>query len=342
MSFSSSLLKSGAGMLAAAAILANCSPGSTTDETPETAATETTSSEPSREERVAQAMEDMQEMLAVAESTNGPGSPAMWTMGDKDTTIHLFGTVHVLKPEIEWRTETFDAAFDASDKIIFELDLHSPEGQQAVGTAMIGAAMFQDGQKLSDVLNEEDKAIVSDAAGSLGIPLASMDPVEPWFAALNLMNAQWMKDGFDPNSGVEMVLIADAEQQDKSFGYLETAALQAGVFDNLSMDTQIDLLVEGAMTLDLSGPMLDRLTDEWADGDVEGLGIIAANPDAAGDEEFYNALFLERNQNWVPQIEAMLDEPGTIMVAVGAGHLAGPDSVITMLENKGHALTRTQ
>ena len=61
-----------------------------------------------------------------------------------------------------------------------------------------------------------------------------------------------------------------------------------------------------------------------------------------GDREFYDALFLNRNTNWVPQIEAMLDEPGNVLIAVGAGHLAGPDSVITMLESKGHTLTRVQ
>lgn len=334
----SAILKSGTAGIAAIALLSNCSPSTSTDADPSTeSATEQT-----REQRVEQAMQEMQEALDRAQATNGPGSPAMWTLADDDTTINIFGTVHVLKPDVEWRTDAFNSAFNEAEKLVFELDLHSPEGQQAIGMSMMQAAMFQDGKTLSSVLNDEDKAIVTDAAEKLGVPLAAMDPVEPWFAALNLMNAQWMKDGFDPNSGVEMVLVEEAQAQEKSFGFLETAEIQAGVFDNLSLETQIDLLVEGAMTLDLSGPMLDNLTAEWADGDVAGLGVIAANPDAAGDEEFYNALFLERNKNWVPQIEAMLDEPGNIMIAVGAGHLAGPDSVITMLEAKGHTLTRTQ
>lgn len=341
----STFLKAGASLVAAVALLANCAPSSedgptepVTQESVEAPAEQ----EKTRQQRVDEALEEMQEMIDLAQTTNGPGSPAMWTLTDTDTTIHIFGTVHVLKPDVEWRTPVFDEAFNAADKLVFELDLHSPEGQQAIGTAMLGAALFTDGQTLSSVLSDEDKEIVGTAATKLGVPLESMDPLEPWFAALSLLNVQMAKDGFDAESGVEMVLVEEAQAQGKTFGFLETAELQAGVFDNLEMNTQIDMLVESAMTLDLNGSMLDSLVAEWVDGDVPGLGAIAANPDAAGDEEFYEALLLERNKNWVPQIEAMLDEPGTIMIAVGAGHLAGKDSVITMLESKGHTLARTQ
>jgi Uncharacterized protein conserved in bacteria len=35
-------------------------------------------------------------------------------------------------------------------------------------------------------------------------------------------------------------------------------------------------------------------------------------------------------------------EPGTIMVAVGAGHLAGRDSVIALLKRHGYRVRRLQ
>ena len=89
----------------------------------------------------------------------------------------------------------------------------------------------------------------------------------------------------------------------------------------------------------MSAEMLDGVVDEWADGDVAGLGAMVASPDVNGGEELYGPLFKERNANWAPQIEAMLDEPGTVFVAVGSGHLAGPDSVITMIRNDGYEVT---
>ena len=325
----SSILKTGAACAAALAILANCSPG-----------TEEPSGE-TREDRVAEAMKEFEAAIATANETNGPGVPAMWQLADEDTTIHIFGTVHILRPELDWRTDQFNATFDAADKLVFEIDLHSPEGQQAA-MRMLSAGLAESGESVGDVLSEADLASVKEAADKLGVPMASLDQMDPWFAAMTLAQVQFAKDGFDANSGVEQVLVGEAQTQGKSFGYLETIDDQINVFEGLAQETQIDFLVDGLLTLDQSGKLLDKLVEEWADGDVDGLGIIAANPDAAGDEAFYNALFKNRNEKWIPQIEDMLDEPGSVFIAVGAGHMAGPDSVITMLESKGHTLTRVQ
>ena len=324
-----SVVKSGFGLIAAVAVLANCSSGS------EEPGGET------REERVAEAMKTFESSIAKADETTGPGVPAMWTLADEDTTINLFGTVHILKPELEWRTETFNTALVTADKLVFEIDLHSPEGQQSA-IRLLTAGTAKPGETLPEVLNEADLEIVKTAADTLGIPMASLDAMDPWFAAMTLSQVQFAKDGFDPTSGVEQVLVKEAAAQGADFGFLETIDDQIQVFEGLEQDTQIDFLVDGSLMLDQSGAMLDKLVAEWADGDVDGLGILAANPESAGDEAFYNALFKNRNEKWVPQIEAMLDEPGTVLIAVGAGHLAGPDSVITMLETKGHTLTRVQ
>jgi len=339
----STKLKTSMIALAGLALLGACGGGDKASDTSADAgakAPAASDTENPRQAKIDEAMAVAEKMIADAKSTTGPGEPAMWTLADEDTTIHLFGTVHALPKDKEWRTPAFEQAFAASDKIVFELDMHSPEGQAALGQAMLGAGMYTDGRTLTQVLDDEDEAIVADVMQGYGMPIAALDPVKPWFAALNLMNAEMASKGYDATSGVEAVLAKEAETAGKTFGFLETADLQANVFAGLPEETQIDMLVESAMTVDTLIPMLDVIVDEWSDGDVRGLGTVAANPDAPGDQAFYDALFTERNEAWVPQIEALLDEPGTIMVAVGAGHFAGPDSVITMLENKGLTVTR--
>jgi hypothetical protein len=82
--------------------------------------------------------------------------------------------------------------------------------------------------------------------------------------------------------------------------------------------------------------VLDTLVSEWVDGDVHGIGLLMSNPDMMGSDDVYDALLKSRNEIWVGKIEAMLEEPGTRLIAVGAGHLAGEDSVIEMLEAKGY------
>ena len=282
---------------------------------------------------------DYEAMQEIAAETSGAGSPALWTLADEDTTIYLFGTVHILRPDVDWRTDEIDAAFKSADKVVFEVDTTSPEGQRAMMSDFLQKGYYAGGQTLSNVLNAEDEAVISAAVESIGMPMAAIDPMEPWMAAVNLSVLKMQQDGFDPASGVEMTLLEEANASGKTLGYLEGAADQAAVFDELPEPFQIQFLYETAVALDMSAEMLDGVVDEWADGDVAGLGAMVASPDVNGGEELYGPLFKERNANWAPQIEAMLDEPGTVFVAVGSGHLAGPDSVITMIRNDGYEVT---
>ena len=310
----------------------------TDDASNETPAAETVAEAPERSSKE-DLLADFNTALETAQASAGPGSPAMWTLSDDDTTIHLFGTVHLLRPELEWRTEVFDAAFDSADKIVFEVDMTSPEAQRSIATDFLARGMYQDGRTLREVLVDSDEAVISAGFDSIGVPLDAMNTFEPWMASVNLGVMSLVNDGYDPNSGVETVIEAEGRDAGKSFGYLETISQQADAFDLLPEEAQIGMLYESALLLDETPRMLDLLVDEWADGDVAGIGTLVANPDGVGfGDAAYQSLLVDRNQNWVPQIEAMLDESGTVFIAVGAGHLAGPDSVITMLRDKGYTI----
>lgn len=273
--------------------------------------------------------------MARARSTTGPGSPALWTLSDDDTTVHIFGTVHLLRPETGWRSPAFDAAFAAADRLVIEVDATSPEAQAATVGLMQEYGLLKDGQRLTGLLDEEEEAIVLDAVDAAGLPFTALDLQKPWLVSLQLSLMQIQQAGYDPNAGLEQVLTAEAVAGGKTFGYLETLEEQLGALGGAPIEDQVDGLVLTALTMDQGSRVLDTLVGEWVDGDVEGLGAMIAEPDMIGGEEAYQTLLVNRNRNWVPQIRAMLDEPGTVFVAVGAGHLAGPDSVIAMLRADG-------
>ncbi|WOR15627.1 TraB/GumN family protein [Hyphomonas sp. FCG-A18] len=284
---------------------------------------------------------EYQVALAKAQATNGPGSPALWSLADEDTTIYMFGTVHLLRPELEWRYPIFDEALAAADTVIFEVDMESPEAQQALMTDFMARGMYQDGRTLREVLNEADEAVIEAAMDKVGVPLDAFNTQEPWMAGISLVAMKMVADGFDPNSGVEKVIQADAQTMGKAFAYLESISEQADAFDLLPEEAQIELLYGAAIGLDDSAAMLDDMVAEWADGDVAGLGILVADPDGMGfSKAMYDSVLVERNRKWIPRIEALLEDPGTVLVAVGSGHFAGPDSVILMLEDKGYTVER--
>lgn len=281
-------------------------------------------------------------LIEKAESTRGGGTPPVWTLSDDDTTIHIFGTFHLLPPDLEWRSPEFEAAFAAADKVVLEADVTSEEGQRAFSAALPKYTAYSDGQKLNDVLDDEEEAIVRAGLAEAGLAIDALQTVKPWFITLQVTGLQIMKSGYQLNAGVEQVLIAEASESGKALGYLETAADQLAILGGADVDDQVDGLVMAVQMIDEGLRGLNTLVAEWGDGDIAGLGALAASPEALGDQELYEAILVNRNRNWVPQIKAMLDEPGTVMVAVGAGHLAGPDSVITMLRADGLEISGPQ
>ena len=274
--------------------------------------------------------------LAEAEASRGAGEPALWSLSDEDTTLYIFGTVHLLRPELDWRSEEIDSAFAAADTIVFEADVTSQAAASEMMKFISSEGMLGGGQQLSGLLSELELAELQKALDHVGLPLGAVEPMRPWWAAVNLSVLQIKKEGFDPNSGVETVLGEEARAAGKSFAYLETIDEQLGRLANMPTDAQVDFLISSAESIEEGGEVLDMLVSEWVDGDVHGLGLLMSNPDMMGSEEVYEALLKSRNEIWVGKIKAMLDVPGTRLIAVGAGHLAGEDSVIEMLEAQGY------
>ncbi len=285
------------------------------------------------------AMDRISAAIETAEASQGPGYPALYSMADDDTQIYLFGTVHLLPEGIDWQTDNFKTAFAEADTLILETDATGPEAALKIQELVAERGMFTDGTTLTSLLSEEDKAVVQTAADSVGAPMAVLDTTQPWFAGLQLGLIQIVKNGYNPNLGVEQILTQEANASGKSFSYLESPEEQINFLSGAPMDDQIEGLIFTARTIESGPELLNRLVSEWKDGDVVGLGAMLGEPTMFGTDQAYQDLIVTRNKNWIPQIEALLDEDGVKFVAVGAGHLSGPDSVIKMLRDNGHTVT---
>jgi uncharacterized protein len=250
--------------------------------------------------------------------------PALWVVKDADTTIYLFGTVHVLKPGLSWFDEAVKAAFDKSDTIALEMVMPEPSAMQGV---IMSKAMAPAGDPALTVkLPEASRAPYAAALTSVGMPANALDRFEPWFAAMTLAMAPLPKLGYDPNSGVEMTITAAAKAANKELIGLETFEQQIGFFDTMPEDVQIKYLASLVKDFDNVGPLLDKMVEQWSAGDPDGLGK-TMNEEMRKTPELGKILLSDRNARWADWISARMAKPGTVFIAVGAGHLAGQDSV---------------
>jgi uncharacterized protein len=252
--------------------------------------------------------------------------PALWVVKDDDTTIYLFGTVHILKPGLGWFDGSVKAAFDSSDRLVLEIVEPAAAEAQALFTAF---AMNRNGNTLRSRLNDAQRTRYERAMTRIGVAAETFDPFDPWAAAVTMQVMGMTKSGFDLNNGVEKQLVAAAKVSDKPVEGVETMAYQLGIFDSLSDEQQVAFLDETAKNIDDLGSTMDRLVALWAAPDPDGLA--AAMNEGLTDPRLYNALLTKRNASWAKWINQQMEKPGVTFMAVGAGHLAGSTSVQALL-----------
>lgn len=252
--------------------------------------------------------------------------PALWVVKDADTTIYMFGTVHILKPGMGWFDEAVKDAFEKSDRLVLEMvEPGAGEAQQLF--AKYG--LDKSGKPLTYKMTEEQKSIYTKAMEKVGLPTAAFEPFDPWAAAVTMQVMGLQKGGYDTNSGVETQLTAAAKASNKPILGVETMESQLAIFDSLSQETQVKFLIEAAKVVDDMTTSMDAMVALWAKPDPDGLAKVMN--DGLTDPKLYAALLTNRNANWAAWINKQLEKPGTTFMAVGAGHLSGTTSVPKLL-----------
>lgn len=266
-------------------------------------------------------------------------APALWEVKDADTTIYLFGTVHVLRPGVQWFDGGVKAAFDRSGELV--LEIIEPDDPQVMAQAMAAKAVATDGVKLSARLDADARAKYQAAMQANGLPWQGFETFKPWMTGMMLSVMPLDRLGYKAELGAEKTLTTAAKATGKSIGALETIEQQIGYFDNLPMDQQVKFLNSTVDGLGDVETQFAALFDHWSKGDPDKLAA-EMNESLVATPELARVLLIERNARWAQWVKARLDKPGTVFVAVGAGHLAGKGSVMDQLRDLGIASARVR
>lgn len=257
--------------------------------------------------------------------------PALWVVRDADSTLYLFGTMHLLRPTTGWVSDRVDRAFASASHLIMEVD--SPEDQSALLPLIRQHGLSPD-RPLSSLLSPAELATLDAAARTMGGSAADMEPMRPWLAGVTIQSASIIRAGYAPGSGVEPILKARALAAGMAVSGFETPDEQIRMLAGFPEEGQLAWLRRSLDEFGAAQTGVDRLVDAWAAGDVETVRALAVDP-MRDTPLLYDVLLVRRNTNWADQIETLLEGSGTVFIAVGALHLAGDDSVQQILLARG-------
>lgn len=265
---------------------------------------------------------------------NALAHPTLWQAKSGNSTIYLFGTVHLLPNDTDWHFPALNQALAQSQVLYIELI----DDDQASMASLVLHYGLDTAHPLSTQLSESDNTALTKAAQLAGLPggAATLQPMKPWLAALTLSVAPLLKAGLDPAEGVDKQLKLQMTTAGKPVRGLETAEQQIQFLANMSSPMQLAFLRDTLQDVDKDTAELLSLVDAWKQGDVAAIAKLENSELKTREPALYQTLIIDRNAKWADKIRDMLKQPGTtVFVAVGAAHLAGPDSVQAQLAKLG-------
>jgi uncharacterized protein YbaP (TraB family) len=263
--------------------------------------------------------------------------PALWVVKDADTTLYLFGTIHLLPKDADWHYPALDRALAQSDALVVEITDDNPANM----TALVLRLGIDAAHPLSSLLSSGDFHRLELAARKAGLPgTTTLNVMRPWLATLTLTLAPLTKAGLDPARGVDRQLRDMMTKAGKPVRALETAEEQIHFLADMPTAMQLDMLRQTVHEADHASMELQALLDAWQQGDDAAIARLENDLMKRETPALYQRLLVQRNAAWAGRIKAMLDTPGTVFIAVGAAHLAGPDSVQAQLQKLGISSAR--
>lgn len=236
-------------------------------------------------------------------------APAMFELHDADTTIYVFGTFHALDAKTHWFNDSVRNAFERSGELVLET-----------------------------VIPEQPKLYQA----TPGFRPPSVTPSASFLATTRMAISAGRSRGLQVDNGADMILRYAAEAQGKQVEGLETMQFQLDMFSKMPPALpaaapqprgKIIAKTDDGQMQSLSKAMTD-MQAAWKRGDQKVFISMLAQLRSTSPDT-YRMMFTERNERWADWIRARMRSPGTVFVAVGAGHLAGPDSLLVRLGERG-------
>lgn len=257
----------------------------------------------------------------------------LWKIEGKRATIYLVGSVHFLKEENYPLAAPIESAFERAKIAVFETDLEAVEKPE-MQMKILSQSALPPGQTLKDQLSPKAYERLEAQLKETGLPVEGVKNLKPAMVALTILMIEMQKLGLNPKLGVDQHFLQKAKKAGKQIEGLEAPGFQIDLLTGFTKDEGEAMLDSMLKDLHLLKEELGKLLQAWQTGDMKAVADLL-NRALEGYPDLYQRLLVERNKSWLPRIEALMRGDKDAIVIVGAGHLAGKQSVIELLEKNG-------
>jgi len=258
----------------------------------------------------------------------------LWSIEGRSNKIHLLGSLHFFKPDAFPLAAAIERAYADSQRLVFETDLAAMQ-DPALQARMTKLGMYPEGQSLWQNLNPGTRQLLEKKMTEFGLPLEAFSRFKPWFVAIQIEIAQLLRLGFSPQYGIDVHFFDRAKSAGKEIRFLESTEFQINLFGSMEKQDQNAFLNQTLKELELADELAGGLVKFWKAGDAPRLYDLLSK-----SFKIYpgldDRLLIQRNKNWIKEIESTMRENKNVLFVVGAAHLVGPESVVDLLKKKGY------
>ena len=268
--------------------------------------------------------------------TAATGKSFLWKVHSGQKVLYLAGSVHALGADSYPLSAAYESAFNSSGTLVEEINLAEAE-QLAAAPLLLSKGLYTDGRTFESAVGKDTATLVATRLKTTGIPMEMIRTMKPWMVMLLITAFEAQKAGLDAALGLDKYFFDKARAASKPVLALETAESQIDRFDKMPETLQEQMLRSTLTELDSQQNSVAAMINAWKTGDAAALEKMSLSS-FDGYRGAYSSLIVERNNNWVPQIEACMAKPQPCFVVVGAAHLIGPDGLLTLLKKKGYKI----
>jgi uncharacterized protein YbaP (TraB family) len=277
-------------------------------------------------------------LIATATFTLQTQAASVWKVSSDKHSLYIGGTIHVLAKDDYPLPKEYDQAFQAAEDIVFETDM-AVVNSPAFAQKMMSQMMYSDGTTIDKVLKPATYKKLLAHLSMRGIPVNNFASFKPSLLAMTLSMVELQMLGLT-SEGVDIYYSKMATKQNKKQLWLESPEQQIEFLMKMGQGDEDTMIEYTLKDIKKMPNMIDKLRKAWRAGDMPALADVGITEFIADYPDIYKDLLVTRNNNWLPKIENMLKNQPIEFILVGALHLAGPDSVLKKLTDKGYKIEK--